>query len=117
MTTHKFGFVRDPLIKRFLSGTLFASAFVWMAVTQFDVPTEVVWVFLKLSFIFVGVMILIGLLLMPVMALFRRHDPGMLSSLDDARHVEPGDKHPSDSTPTADDIPGTRRTDSRPSSS
>ena len=73
-------FLSDPLFRRFLSGSLFAGAFVWVAVTHFNVETEIVWVFFLLSFIFVAAMITIGLILAPMVRLLRRK-PDFLSSL------------------------------------
>lgn len=96
MTAPRYRFLRDPLIRRFLSGSLFAGAFIWVAVTQFEVPTEIVWVFFKLSFIFVGVMMVIGLLLTPVIALLRRRDPGMLARLDRSDPDQTGGQDPDD---------------------
>ncbi len=34
-------FINDPLVRRFISATFFASAFVWVAVEFYDVEVEV----------------------------------------------------------------------------
>jgi len=61
---------------------MFAGAFVWVAVRYFEVDTEVVWVFFGLSFVFVGILIVVGLVFAPAVRLFRRK-PSLLSKLDD----------------------------------
>ena len=71
---------KDPLIRRFLSASMFAAAFVWVAVTYFNVETEVVWAFLVFSVGFVILMVLVGLLFAPVISMFNRRPP-MLSRL------------------------------------
>ncbi|MGV0035177.1 MAG: hypothetical protein ACNYPE_09495 [Candidatus Azotimanducaceae bacterium WSBS_2022_MAG_OTU7] len=73
--------LKDPLIRRLISSSAFAGAFIWVAVRYYDVETEVIWVFFGLSFIFVGVLIVIGLVLAPAVRLFRRKPP-LLSKLD-----------------------------------
>jgi hypothetical protein len=75
--------LRDPLVRRFISSSAFAGAFVWVAVHYFEVDTEVVWVLFGLSFVFVGILIVMGLVLAPAVRLFRRK-PSMLSKLDDS---------------------------------
>ena len=57
--------LRDPLVRRFISSSVFAGAFVWVAVRYFEVDTEVVWVLFGLSFVFVGALIVVGLVLAP----------------------------------------------------
>ena len=66
---------KDPLIRRFISASLFAAAFVWVAVTFFDVETEVIWVFLAFSVGFVILMVLVGLLFAPIISIFNRRPP------------------------------------------
>ena len=73
--------LRDPLFRRFLSATFFAGAFVWVAVTYFNVETEVIRVFLIMSFLFVAVMIFIGLLLVPLIKLTHKKRSSFLESL------------------------------------
>lgn len=63
---------RDPLVRRLCSGSLFAAAFVWAAVVAFDVDTEVLRVFFLLSLLLVAVMAAAGLLLAPLVRLWRR---------------------------------------------
>ena len=79
-------FLTDPLFRRFLFGSLFAAVFVWVAVTHFNVETEIVWVFFLLSFIFIGAMIAIGLVLAPMVTLLRRKSD-FLSSLEQPKKV------------------------------
>lgn len=74
--------LKDPLIRRFVSSSLFAAAFVWVAVRFFHVETEVVWVLFWVSFLFVGIMMLIGLVLAPAIRLMRRQ-PTFLSRLNE----------------------------------
>ena len=80
-TTGNDMFSKDPLIRRFISASFFAVAFVWVAVHFFDVDLDVVWVLLIFSFMFVGALIVIGLLLTPIIRLLRRRTP-FLSSLE-----------------------------------
>ena len=63
--------IKDPLIRRFISASFFAAAFVWVAVTYFNVEAEVVWVLLIFSVLFVLGMIAIGLAGAPFIRLFR----------------------------------------------
>ena len=60
------------MVRRFISAAFFASAFVWVAVSFFDVETEVVWVFFIYSIGFVILMILVGFLFVPFISLFRK---------------------------------------------
>ena len=73
--------LKDPLFRRFISSSAFAGAFVWVAVRYFEVDTEVVWVLFELSFVFVGILIIVGLILAPAVRLFRRKS-SLLSKLD-----------------------------------
>jgi hypothetical protein len=73
--------LKDPLVRRLISSSAFAGAFVWVAVRYFDVETEVVWVFFGLSFVFVGILIVVGLVLAPAVRIFRRK-PSLLSKLE-----------------------------------
>ena len=70
----------DPLVRRFFSAAFFASAFVWVAVEFFDVELEVVKVLFIYSVGFVIVMVVVGLVLFPVLALFRRKRSSLLDS-------------------------------------
>ena len=97
--------LKDPIIRRFLSGTLFASAFVWVAVYFFEVDMEVIWVFLALSVVFVLAMIVIGLLLVPVIRLFSPKAT-MLSKLKEELDGElNGDTGPTTTSPPTDRVP------------
>ena len=80
--------IKDPLIRRFISASFFAAAFVWVAVSYFNVETEVVWVFLQLSVAFVLGLIMIGLILAPLFRLVNRRKT-FLSELKNAGE-EPG---------------------------
>lgn len=95
---------KDPLIRRFLSGSLFAAAFVWMAVTQFNVDMDTIWVLLKMSFVFVAALIVIGLVTMPIVRLFYRRR----SFLDDIDEVEPAEleAEPEEEVSTTNRSPG-----------
>jgi hypothetical protein len=73
--------LKDPLVRRLISSSAFAGVFVWVAVRYYNVETEVVWVLFGLSFVFVGILIVMGLVLAPAVRLFRRK-PSLLSKLD-----------------------------------
>ena len=66
------------MVRRFFSAAIFASAFVWVAVSFFDVETEVVWVFFIYSIGFVILMILVGFLFAPFISLFRKKRSSLL---------------------------------------
>ncbi len=70
--------LKDPLFRRFVSGTVFASAFIWVAVAFFDVDTEVVRVLFVYSIGFVGLMMLLGLVLSPLFLLSRKKRSSLL---------------------------------------
>lgn len=73
------------MVRRFISGSLFASAFIWVAVRFFDVDTEVIYVFFVLSVMFVLGLILLGFLFSFVYSWIRRRrqSGGMLDRLPD----------------------------------
>ncbi len=73
--------LKDPLVRRFISASFFAGAFVWVAVRYFNVEADVVWVLFLLSFAFVGGLIVVGLFLAPLVRLIRR-DPPFLANID-----------------------------------
>lgn len=87
--------LKDPLIRRFISASFFAAAFVWVAVTYFDVETEVVWVFLVFSVVFVIIMVFAGLILAPLVSLFNRKPP-MLAKLEKEGIEENAETSPSE---------------------
>ncbi len=66
------------MVRRFISAAIFASAFVWVAVSFFDVETEVVWVLFLYSIGFVVLMILVGFLFVPFISLFRKKRSSLL---------------------------------------
>jgi hypothetical protein len=74
--------IKDPLIRRFISASFFAAAFVWVAVTYFNVEAEVVWVLLIFSVLFVLGMIVIGLVGAPLVRLFRSK-PSLLAQIEE----------------------------------
>ena len=79
---------KDPLVRRLISASFFAAAFVWVAVRYFNVETEVVRVLFLLSFVFVGVLMVAGLILFPTVRLFRRSRTSLLSSIDAPAEAE-----------------------------
>ncbi len=92
---------KDPLFRRFISGSAFAGAFIWVAIAYFDVELEVVWVFFIFSIGFVVLMVLAGLLLSPVIRLFNR-PRGMLARLDDRGNLAGTDEE--DETEAQSDV-------------
>ena len=78
--------MKDPLVRRFISASCFATAFVWVAVYFFDVETEVVQVLFAFSVIFVLGLIFVGLLLTPLISLFRR-EPTLLSKIQEGEEI------------------------------
>ena len=89
------------MVRRFISAAFFASAFVWVAVSFFDVETEVVWVLFIYSIGFVILMILVGFLFVPFISLFRKKRSSLLegTTLEDSDDTQE-DKHDSDRTPS-----------------
>ena len=77
-------FFRDPLVRRFISATIFASAFIWVAVTFFDVETGVVRVFFIYSVGLVAIMVVAGLVLFPVIGLFRKKRSSLLELVENS---------------------------------
>lgn len=71
-------FLKDPMVRRFISAAFFAAAFVWVAVSFFDVEIEVVRVLFIYSIGLVILMILLGLLAFPVLRLFRHKRSSLL---------------------------------------
>lgn len=88
-------FHKDPLVRRFVSGSLFAGLFVWVAVRYFDVDTEVVYVLFIMSFVFVGGLMLVGVAGALLVRLFRGEQVGMLGNLDAAEEPPDEDRAPS----------------------
>ncbi len=77
-----FKIFTDPLIRRFLSGTLFAVAFVWLAIYFFDVETEVLRVLAIMSGLLVLLLIGVAFIFSFVVKFFRRSNGGMLENID-----------------------------------
>ena len=72
---------KDPLIRRFISASFFAAAFVWVAVSYFNVEASLAWNLFLLSIGFVLLLIVVGMLLAPVVRLLRRK-PTFLSGME-----------------------------------
>jgi|TARA_B110000503_G_scaffold110121_1_gene164820 type VI protein secretion system component VasK len=97
--------ISDPLFIRVLSGCFFAVAFVWVAVRFFDVDMAVIWVFLILSVLLVGLLIIVAFLFSLIFRLFRRRSEGLLGSIDSTGHSSLSESAQSSlaETPSADD--------------
>jgi hypothetical protein len=72
-----FKFFTDPLIRRFLSGSLFAGAFIWMAIYFFDAETEVIRVLAIFSGLLVLLLIGLAFVFSFVLKYLRRSNGGM----------------------------------------
>ncbi|HIG39113.1 MAG: hypothetical protein ABGY96_05680 [bacterium] len=72
----------------FVSGTLFTVAFVWMAITSYDVDKEEIKVFLILSFMLVAALIICSLFFSFLLRLMRGKNDGMLERI--SREQKPG---------------------------
>lgn len=72
--------LKDPIIRRFISSSLFAGTFVWVAISFFDVEPDVVMTLLGFCFLFVGALIVIGLIGVPLIR-FIRPKPPFLSKI------------------------------------
>ena len=78
--------MKDPLVRRFISASCFAAAFVWVAVYFFDVDKVVVQVLFIFSVIFVLGLIVLGLLLTPLVRVFRKAPP-LLSKIREEQEI------------------------------
>lgn len=78
--------MKDPLVRRFISASCFAAAFVWVAVYFFDVDKDVVQVLFIFSVIFVLGLIVLGLLLTPLVRVFRKAPP-LLSKIREEQEI------------------------------
>ncbi|HKI73736.1 MAG TPA: hypothetical protein VJ998_03800 [Pseudomonadales bacterium] len=88
-------FIKDPLVRRFFTGTLFALTFVWVAVRYFNVDQEVVRVFVILTFVVVGLLIVAGFFSSFVLHLFmRRKSGGMLDKFEENIDEDDPDEKP-----------------------
>ena len=74
-------FFRDPLVRRFISATIFAAAFIWVAVVYFDVETDVMGVLFIYSVGLVLLMVLAALVLFPFIGLFRKKRSSLLEGI------------------------------------
>ena len=88
--------LKDPLFRRFLSGTLFASAFVWVAVEFFGVETEVIEVLFIYSVGFVALLSVGGILLVPLVRFFRPARTGILEKTEIPTEPKPQEQSRSD---------------------
>lgn len=91
--------IKDPLVRRFISASFFAAAFVWVAVRYFYVDWDVIGVFFGFCVVFVLGSIVIGFILAPVVRLFRRKPPlltqleiAQLEASRDSGNKDTGDK-------------------------
>lgn len=73
---------KDSQIRLFVTGTIFAMVFVWMAVYSYDVEKEVIQVFLIMSFMMVGALIVFGFLFSFVIRIFRSSNRGLPGDID-----------------------------------
>ena len=73
---------KNSQIRLLISGTLFAVAFVWMAISSYDVDDEVIRVFLIMSVILVAGLILSGFLFSLLIRVLRPKDRGFLDELE-----------------------------------
>ena len=77
-------FFRDPLVRRFISATFFAAAFIWVAVVFFDVETDVMRVLFIYSVGLVLLMVLAALVLFPFIGMFRKKRSSLLDGVKNA---------------------------------
>ena len=77
-----FKIFTDPLIRRFLSGALFAGAFIWLAIYFFDVETEVLRVLAIMSGLLVILLIGLAFIFSFVLKYLRGSRGGMLDNID-----------------------------------
>lgn len=97
--------IRDPLFIRVLSGSFFAVAFVWVAVRFFEVDMAVIWVFLIMSVLLVGLLITVAFCFSLILRLLRRRSGGLLDSIDANGHssLSESSLNSLSETPAADD--------------
>ena len=65
-------FITQPHVRLLLTGTLFMVAFVWMAISAYDVDKAEIKVFAVFSVMLLGVMVVAGLIFSFVLILIRR---------------------------------------------
>ena len=92
-------FFRDPLVRRFISATFFAAAFIWVAVVFFDVETDVMRVLFIYSVGLVLLMVLAALVLFPFIGMFRKKRSSLLDGVKNADE----NREEEDQSPKAED--------------
>ena len=96
--------LKDPIIRRFISSSLFAGTFVWVAISFFDVEPDVVLTLLGLCFLFVGALIVVGLIGVPLIR-FIRPKPPFLSKIAVAEQELAQEIQSKTESALADDLP------------
>jgi len=74
-------FLKNSQLRLLFSGSLFTVAFVWMAVSSYDVDQEEIRVFLIMSFILVAGLIISGFFFSLLIRLFSRDRGDLLGNL------------------------------------
>ncbi len=87
-------FFRDPLVRRFISATFFAAAFIWVAIVFFDVETDVMRVLFIYSVGLVILMVLAALVLFPFIGLFRKKRSSLLEGVKNTHESGEDEKQP-----------------------
>lgn len=90
------------------SGSLFTAAFIWMAITAYDVDEQEIKVFLVMSFLVLGVLIAAGSLFALVLfglRKLRKSDDGLLAKIETIEK-ETQKTAPKDSSAAADQSAG-----------
>jgi len=85
-------------MRRLLSTLVFGGAFIWVAVVFFDVPREIIWVFLVLTVVLVFSLVLAGLFGGVFLRLMRRERRSKRWFNHPEADIEPG-KDPSIKAP------------------
>jgi len=85
-------------MRRLLSTLVFGGAFIWVAVVFFDVPREIIWVFLVLTVVLVFSLVLAGLFGGVLLRLMRRERRSKRWFNHPEADIEPG-KDPSIKAP------------------
>ncbi|MBV1878066.1 MAG: hypothetical protein KUG79_10535 [Pseudomonadales bacterium] len=74
--------LKNAQVRILFSGSLFTVAFIWMAVTSYNVDKAEIKVFLIFSLLFVVGIIICGLLSSIFIGLFRRKKGGLLAKIE-----------------------------------
>ena len=79
-----FKFLRNSQVRLLFSASLFTGAFIWMAITAYDVDSEEIKVFLIMSFIVLGVLIAAGSAFAVVLFFLRKlkRSDGLLAEIE-----------------------------------